>query len=282
MQPIFTPAEADLHAYESDGEGWSYTPVWLVLMENLADTRRFLTIEMRHRYRVLLIFIVMLLGLLPLIRGDELAIFSMKLVLSVILVLGIYAGRRMRRDLLVGGALAIPVLVGRWLPQYSSDLRVFLAIDILTAVFLLYITVMILNQIMSASRVTLDTIAGAVCAYLLIGLAWAFVYRATFGIDLHSFLFSSDSFGHIFEGTRSEPQLMNFAYYSFATLTTTGFGDITPASGASRALSVLEAIAGQFFIAVLIARLVSLEIVHSTRLDASAPGGPILGPDITS
>ena len=282
MQPIFTPAGADLHAYESDGEGWSYTPVWLVLMENLADTRRFLTIEMRHRYRVLLIFIVMLLGLLPLIRGDELAIFSMKLVLSVILVLGIYAGRRMRRDLLVGGALAIPVLVGRWLPQYSADIRVFIAVDILTAVFLLYITIMILSQVLNAHRVTLDTIAGAACAYFLIGLGWAFVYRATFGINLHSFLFASDSFGHIFEGTRSEPQLMNFVYYSFATLTTTGFGDITPASGASRALSVLEAIAGQFFIAVLIARLVSLEIVHSTRLDASAPAGPILGPDITS
>jgi len=223
---------------------------------------------MRNRYTVLLIFTLLLMSVLPFMGGNELAIFSAKLVLSVILLSVIYAGRRMRRDLVVGGALGIPVLVGRWLPQYSTDIRIFLAIDILTAVFLLYITVMILNQVLSSSRVTLDAIAGAVCAYCLIGLAWAFVYRSMFVINPHAFVFASGSFAHIFESdNRSEPQLMNFAYYSFATLTTTGFGDITPAAGPTRAISVLEAIAGQFFLAVLIARLVSLEIVHSTNRD---------------
>ncbi len=232
--------------------------------ETREDTRRFLTIEIRHRYTVLLIFIVIFLTVVPFIAGDELAIFSARLVLSVILVYGIYAGGRMRWDLVPASVLGIPVLVGRWLPQYSTDIRVFLAIDILTAVFLLYLTIMILNQVLSARRVTLDTIAGAVCAYLLIGLAWAFVYRAMFAINPHTFLFASGSFGNIFEDDmRSRPRLTHFAYYSFATLTTTGFGDITPASGASRGLSVLEAIAGQFFIAVLIARLVSLELIHS-------------------
>jgi voltage-gated potassium channel len=219
---------------------------------------------MRNRYTVLLILTVVLMSVLPFIGGDELAIFSTKLVLSGILLSGIYAGRRLHGDLILGGALGIPVLVGRWLPQYSTDIRVFLAVDIMTAVFLLYITIMILNQVLSARRVTLDTIAGAVCAYFLIGLAWAFVYRAMFVLNPHSFLFAAGSFGHIFESdNRSEPQLMNFAYYSFATLTTTGFGDITPALGSSRALSVLEAAAGQFFIAILIARLVGLELVHS-------------------
>ena len=240
-------------------------------MENKTPTRRFLTIEMRNRYTVLLIFTVALMAVVPFIAGDDLAIFSMKLVLSVILLFGIYAGRRMPIDLILGGALGIPVLVGRWIPQYSTDIRVFLAIDILTAVFLLYITVMILNQVFTARRVTLDTIAGAGCAYLLVGLAWAFVYRAMFVINPHSFVFASGSFAHIFEDhARSEPQLMNFAYYSFATLTTTGFGDVTPAMGNSRAISVLEAVAGQFFIAILIARLVSLEIVHSASRDQAS------------
>ena len=240
-------------------------------MENKTPTRRFLTIEMRNRYTVLLIFTVALMAVVPFIAGDDLAIFSMKLVLSVILLFGIYAGRRMPIDLILGGALGIPVLVGRWIPQYSTDIRVFLAIDILTAVFLLYITVMILNQVFTARRVTLDTIAGAGCAYLLVGLAWAFVYRAMFVINPHSFVFASGSFAHIFEDhARSEPQLMNFAYYSFATLTTTGFGDVTPAMGNSRAVSVLEAVAGQFFIAILIARLVSLEIVHSASRDQAS------------
>jgi ion channel len=241
----------------------SESTIALEIAESPTRTSRFLTIETRHRYTILLIFIVIMMAVLPLIAGDELAIFSMKVALSVILLFGIYAGRRMRRDLIVGGVLGIPVLVGRWLPQYTTDIRMFLAIDILTAVFLLYITIMILNQVLTASRVTADTIAGAVCAYFLIGLAWAFVYRAMFVINPHAFVFAA-GFAHIFENnTRSEPQLMNFAYYSFATLTTTGFGDITPALGISRAISVLEAVVGQFFLAILIARLVSLEIVHS-------------------
>jgi voltage-gated potassium channel len=245
----------------------SEAAIALEIAENRFRTRRFLTIEMRNRYTALLIVIVAMMLVLPLIAGDELALFSMKVALSVILVFGIYVGRRMRRDLIVGAALGIPVLVGRWLPQYPTDIGMFLVIDILTAAFLLYITIMILTQVLSTSRVTLDTIAGAMCSYCLIGLAWAFVYRVMFVINPHAFVFAPGSF-HIFENnTRTEPQLLNFAYYSFATLTTTGFGDITPALGISRAISVLEAVAGQFFIAILIARLVSLEIIHSMGRD---------------
>ena len=239
------------------------SPIGLEIADNRSRTRRFLTIEMRNRYTALLIVIVAMMLVLPLIARDELALFAMKVAVSIILVFGIYVGRRLRRDLIVGAALGIPVLVGRWLPQYSTDIRMFLAIDILTAAFLLYITIIILSQVLSARRVTLDTIAGAMCSYCLIGLAWAFVYRGMFVINPHAFVFAAGSF-HIFENnSRSEPQLMNFAYYSFATLTTTGFGDVTPAVGVSRAISVLEAVAGQFFLAILIARLVSLEIIHS-------------------
>jgi hypothetical protein len=84
-----------------------------------ARTRGFLTIEMRNRYTVLLIFTLVLMSVVPFIAGDELAIFSMKLMLSAILLVGIYTGRRMSRVLVLGVALGIPVLVGRWLPQYS-------------------------------------------------------------------------------------------------------------------------------------------------------------------
>jgi voltage-gated potassium channel Kch len=57
----------------------------------------------------------------------------------------------------------------------------------------------------------------------------------------------------------------NFIYYSFVTLTTLGYGDIVPVSPHARALSSLEAVIGQLFIAVLIARLVGMHIVHETE-----------------
>ena len=91
-------------------------------------------------------------------------------------------------------------------------------------------------------------------------------YRALFVINPHSFRLPAGVSAVIFEDqNRSEPRLMDFAYYSFTALTTTGFGDITPASGPSRTVSIVEAIVGQLFLAVLIARLVSLELIHSHR-----------------
>ena len=128
------------------------TAIGLEIAGNRSRTRRFLTIEIRNRYTALLIVIVAMMLVLPLIARDELALFSMKVAVSIILVFGIYVGRRLRRDLIVGAALGIPVLVGRWLPQYSTDIRMFLAIDILTAAFLLYITTIILTQVLSARR----------------------------------------------------------------------------------------------------------------------------------
>ena len=81
-------------------------------MENSTATRRVLTIDMRNRFTVLLIFIVTLLSVLPLIKGDELAILSIKVVLSVILLSGIYMACRMRRRFIFATMLAIRVLLG--------------------------------------------------------------------------------------------------------------------------------------------------------------------------
>jgi predicted lysophospholipase L1 biosynthesis ABC-type transport system permease subunit len=192
-------------------------------------------------------------------------------VFFAILLFAISGGPRRGRDLIVGSGLGIPVMGSEWLSEHWTDIRVPLVIDGLRFMFLLYIAVVILNKVFSARRVTLDTIAGALCTYLLIGLAAAFVYRAMFEIRPHSFLVAPGSAGRMFESdSNSRPQLMHFVYYSFTTLTTTGFGDITPASGPSRMVSLLEAIAGQFFLAVLIARLVSLELLHSTRRDGDS------------
>jgi voltage-gated potassium channel len=237
-------------------------------LEKPSTTSRFLTLEMRYRYTALLVFIVTLLSVLPFIEGAAIAIYGLRVLVLVVLIYAIYAGGRGRRDLILGSALGIPAVAGRWLPQYTTDIPVFVVVDILTAVFLLYTTITILNQIFSARRVTLDTIAGAVCAYLLIGLGWAFVYRVLFVTNPQSFLAAPGSVAPNSAGDiRARLHLMRFVYYSFTTLTTTGFGDITPISGPSRGISILEAIAGQFFLAVLIARLVSLEIIHSTRRD---------------
>jgi uncharacterized membrane protein len=106
-------------------------------------------------------------------------------------------------------------------------------------------------------EVTADGVATALCAYLLIGLAWTLFYVAVHDLNPDAFRLPE---GIVQPGRAASA----FLYFSFVTLATLGYGDITPHSEAARALAVIEAIVGQFFVAVVLARLVALEIATAT------------------
>jgi hypothetical protein len=93
----------------------------------------------------------------------------------------------------------------------------------------------------------------AVCVYFFIGLMWSFVFSVLESLQPGSFRF----------GQGLTANVKNFIYYSFVTQTTLGYGDITPVTPPARNLSVLEAIIGQLYLAVLIARLVGVQIAQS-------------------
>ena len=106
----------------------------------------------------------------------------------------------------------------------------------------------VLGQTFRAGPVNVHRIQGAVAAYLLLGLAWALAYELV--ALLATGAFSGTGLG---EGER--PQ---FVYFSFVTLTTVGYGDVTPVHPVARSLAVAEALTGQLYPAILLARLVSL------------------------
>ena len=104
-----------------------------------------------------------------------------------------------------------------------------------------------LRRILKHRRVTRETVLGALCAYVLIGLLFAFLYLAVAEFRSEPFFAQPGPHG------QSE-----YVYYSFVTLTTLGFGDLSPAVGLPQALTVLEALFGQVFLVTLVARLVTL------------------------
>lgn len=110
---------------------------------------------------------------------------------------------------------------------------------------MLYVVWRGLKGLFSRQVVTGDTIATAICAYILIGLAWADLYSALQHI-------APGAFG---ETTRSTAETF---YFSFVTLTTLGYGDMVPKTDVARSLAIIEAIVGQMFVAVVLARLVGL------------------------
>jgi hypothetical protein len=103
-----------------------------------------------------------------------------------------------------------------------------------------------LSRILRQKRVTYETILGALCTYVLLGLLFAFAYLAV--SDLSGPFFSQPG-----PHTQSE-----YLYFSFVTLTTLGFGDLSPAVGLPQALTVLEALSGQIFLVTMVARMVTL------------------------
>jgi hypothetical protein len=102
--------------------------------------------------------------------------------------------------------------------------------------------------------VTAETIFGALCAYVLIGLLFAFLYLAV--SDLRDAPF------FVQPGPHADSE---YLYFSFVALTTLGFGDLSPAVGLPQALTVFEALAGSIFLVVLVARLVTLWVRQDER-----------------
>jgi hypothetical protein len=183
--------------------------------------------------------------------------------MCAVLVAGLRAARPSRWSLRVASILIIPDLISHLASVFIPDPAEFALHYGVTLLILAFTTRTILTMIVRNSQVTLETLKAAVCVYLLIGLLWVYIYAL---IDLAipgSFLIRRDlqenRFGHLLV-SEAFPKLL---YFSYSTLTTLGFGDILPLSGPAQTFSYLEAIVGQIYLTVLIARLVGMHITQS-------------------
>ena len=183
---------------------------------------------------------------LPHGRGIE-AVLVTLVYLSAVLAIG---GRR--RTLLFAALLAIPAVGGKWLNHLRPEIfppHLFLGGGI---ALLAFVIANILRFILRAPRVNAEVLCASITAYLSLGLLWALAYHLIAFLDPAAFATNV---------AQNSGQSMNgFAsfYFSFTTLTTLGYGDITPVSKGARMLAALEAMTGTLYVAILIARLVAL------------------------
>lgn len=127
---------------------------------------------------------------------------------------------------------------------------------IATAFLILFATYCVLGYVLRAQTITRDQIYAGICMYLMLGFAFGAVFYLLNILDPRSFIVNNE-----LVPKNDNPDLM---YFSFVTLATLGYGDITPRTNLARSLTVLEALAGMLYIAVFMARLVSL---HSTNAE---------------
>jgi hypothetical protein len=206
------------------------------------------------RFLFLLVSMVLMLTLRPFLLGFVGVKLLMEIFLCLILVSGAYAVSEKKSTFLIGLTLLVPTLAGIW-ANYVFELPVaaFVSLQALEALFLAYIAVVIVYSLFRGREITADTIFGAVCVYFLIGFFWALVFSILETLQPGSF--------QIPEGL--DTTLSHFVYYSCVTLTTLGYGDITPITPPARSLALLEAIIGQLYLAIMIAGLVGIFISQS-------------------
>jgi hypothetical protein len=149
--------------------------------------------------------------------------------------------RLLRWGLLAGSALVAGAAI------IVSDSVVEGLAALWTAAILLLTVFVLVRRVLRHRVVTIQTVYGALSAYLLIGFFFAALFTAT------AKLTTTPLFAH---GEPADPSAIQ--YFAFITLTTTGYGDLTPAGQPGRSLAVLEALAGQIFLVTLVARLVSV------------------------
>src|SRR6059058_2399278 len=183
------------------------------------------------------------------IKGGDIIV---SLLLSLVLLSAILAVASRGRTLTVALLLAIPAVAGRWLNHFQPHLlppAIFLAAGIGLVAF---VVVNLLRFVLRAPSVDVEVLCASISAYLMLGLIWTMAYWLVDQLTPGgAFSFNTNAGPRSING-------FNAFYFSFITLSTVGYGDITPVSTIARWLAAMEAMTGLLYVAVLIARLVSL------------------------
>jgi hypothetical protein len=217
-----------------------------------------------HSYRALLVALILLLVAYPALRGPAGAPILARLFVTVVFLAGfwvIFATRRLR---LFAIALGAPTLLGVWTSYALPDRHAAAAaatLHLLAVLFYLFVLCVLLRAVYRERAVSVDVVAAALCGYLLVGFAFAHLYCL---LDL----VVPGSFNGLNRAESETDTNLLLTYFSFVTLTTVGYGDITPARDTARSLSLVEAVTGQFYLAVLVADLVGK---HVAQVLSSAP-----------
>jgi len=226
----------------------------------------------RRRHTSLLIVVVFALAARPLV-GDTGAgpiVYSVTMLLVLVLALltmqvdevvgerEILLVQRRRRRMIVLG-LACAAVAERLYIIFSPSPRVLLLGTLSWLLFLGFVTWSLLHHLLRQKEITGEAISMSIAIYLLLGLLWALAYAVILEIQPGAFRFADLSMTITSEPVHVQPTLI---YFSLTTLTTLGFGDILPVTLLARYTAIAESITGQFYLAILVARLVAMQMSH--------------------
>ena len=210
----------------------------------------------KDRFFILLCLIMGLLVLVPILKRFLVARIFLDIFLTAIAISMVHTISSKKRHVVVGVLLAIVMLSSIWI-QYLYPQNMVAAIGMIAGIFFSAVVIRsLLSFMLKSEEVTRDVIYAAILLYLLAALMWAFAYTflelvdpASFNIDLG----------------KPESYFLVFQYYSFVTITTLGYGDITPVTEVAKTFSALEAVVGQLYLVIVVAWLVGMHVSRKAK-----------------
>jgi len=209
-----------------------------------------------RRYMLLFIFLIATLIVYPFADTSATGYYLIRVMGSGVILFSVYAVGYRRSLLVFAILLGAPAMAQHiWILKANPG---FLAISniILSFCFDVFVVCVVLKRIFARDHSNSETIFGALCIYLLVGFSFASLFHLIAVVHPGAFYFDPHANFH------ATPDRLDFIYYSFGTLTSLGAPGITPVSAHARSLTIVEAILGVLFLAVLVSRL----------MDAYRPG----------
>jgi hypothetical protein len=211
-----------------------------------------------HKFLVLFLFLLGTLIYYPFAGESGVGYYVFRLLGFVIIFLSVYAVTFRRGIVFVALVLSIPALVehSQMLKGHAGGLP--LLTMTLSLAFNVFIVVVIFRRVFANDTPSAETIFGALCIYLLIGFSFASIYGLIARLEPNAFYLNPAT------NLRTVLTRFDFVYYSFASMTALGAAGITPVSDHARSVSIIEAIVGLLYLAVLISRLMAGYRSHRT------------------
>ena len=213
------------------------------------------TVANLPRFGILLIAMFLELVLAPMLAATAPGLVAARVVGGVVLLAALSVVGVRRQSVL----LVVVVLIGEVLVRFSHAFSVVAMSHTLRLLFFVYVLALIVWQVMREQSVTWDTVAGTACAYMLVAVVWGNLYQLLEHVVPGSFVVP-DAWR---VGPTHDPSPA-LTYFSFTTMTTVAFGDVRPANLGAGGLAVSEALVGQLYLAIMIARMVGLRLAQRT------------------
>ncbi len=234
-----------------------------------------------RRHSALLGAIVAAFAVRPFFSEGRAAVIVFSLAMMVLLLLALYTTRAddvvgerhtllaQRRRAVIAWVLALPAMAERCYVILFPSPRLYAVSAISWLLFFAFITSSLLRTLLKHKEVTGETIAMSVSIYLLLGLTWGMLYIVIFQLHPEAFSFGATPTPTPALSPEQQQIFPVFIYFSLTTLSTLGFGDILPLTLQARYAAVAEGITGQFYLAILVARLVGMQMSRPSHPGAT-------------